>query len=204
MGRTNSQLSGGGKLPSGYTKLNYIESTGTQYLNTGVGSNLTSVIMIDCQVTDNLNQKNTAILGGWANIGGSSRYALLGTNSNVTGWIGQWGSGYMNYGTKDNNRHTFIVNVLQNKLIIDSSVTNLGVVAANSNGDIALCTINSDGTLGRERVTAMKIYSCKMWDNGEQVRDFVPCLDNNNVPCLYDKIGKQTYYNLGSGTFLYE
>lgn len=54
---------------------------------------------------------------------------------------------------------------------------------------------------------SFKLYSCKIWDeNGKLVRYFVPCLDANDTPGLYDVITKDTFYNRASGTtgFLYE
>ena len=32
----------------------------------------------------------------------------------------------------------------------------------------------------------------------------IPCLDDNNVPCMYDTISGDTFYNQGTGTFGYE
>ena len=29
----------------------------------------------------------------------------------------------------------------------------------------------------------------------------IPCLDENGVPCMYDTISKQTFYNQGTGEF---
>ncbi len=51
----------------------------------------------------------------------------------------------------------------------------------------------------------IQIYACKLWhpDTGELVRDFIPVLDNNDVPCMYDKVSKQCFYNQGTGSFLY-
>lgn len=50
-----------------------------------------------------------------------------------------------------------------------------------------------------------KIYNWKFYDvNDNLVRNFIPCLDDNDVPCFYDSVTKDTYYNRGSGTFDYE
>ena len=37
--------------------------------------------------------------------------------------------------------------------------------------------------------------------NGTNHKKFVPCLDLNRIPALYDVIGKQLYYNAGTGDF---
>ena len=45
-----------------------------------------------------------------------------------------------------------------------------------------------------EQVLAIKIY-----DNDKIVRDFIPVLDKNNKPALYDKVEGKFYYNQGNG-----
>ena len=51
--------------------------------------------------------------------------------------------------------------------------------------------------------SSSKIYWCKIYDNGGLVRDFIPCLDMNNSPCLYDKVSRETFYNKGTGNFTF-
>lgn len=45
-----------------------------------------------------------------------------------------------------------------------------------------------------------RIYSAKIKVNGVLVRDYVPVLDWNMIPCLYDKVNNTLSYNTGSGT----
>ena len=33
--------------------------------------------------------------------------------------------------------------------------------------------------------------------------DLIPVLDKNNIPCMFDKVTKQFFYNQGTGQFLY-
>lgn len=49
----------------------------------------------------------------------------------------------------------------------------------------------------------VRIYYLKLYDEGELARDFIPILDGDNKPCLYDKVEKKYYYNQGTGEFLY-
>ena len=52
-----------------------------------------------------------------------------------------------------------------------------------------------------------KLYGLQIWrknantGNLDPVRDFVPCKDENGVACLYDLVGGQYFYNSGSGSF---
>lgn len=52
--------------------------------------------------------------------------------------------------------------------------------------------------------SSIKLYYIKFYNyNDELIRDFIPVLDENNIPCLYDKISKSYFYNQGTGQFLY-
>ena len=48
-----------------------------------------------------------------------------------------------------------------------------------------------------------KLYYFKIYDNDILVRDYVPVLDKNDRPCLFDKVSKTCFYNQGTGEFLY-
>lgn len=39
--------------------------------------------------------------------------------------------------------------------------------------------------------------------NNVDVLNLIPCLDYNNRPCMYDTVSGKTYYNRGTGEFLY-
>ena len=52
----------------------------------------------------------------------------------------------------------------------------------------------------------MKIYSfaARDYTNNIDLCDIVPCLDTANVPCLYDRIRKMTFYQKGGNDLKYE
>ncbi|MCM1294301.1 MAG: hypothetical protein NC311_01945 [Muribaculaceae bacterium] len=49
----------------------------------------------------------------------------------------------------------------------------------------------------------MKLYSLQLTINNILVRDYVPVLDWDGRPALYDFISNKLFYNIGSGEFLY-
>jgi hypothetical protein len=53
--------------------------------------------------------------------------------------------------------------------------------------------------------SSWRIYYAKFWNKqtGNLVGDFIPVLDPNGTPCMYDKVTEQFFYNNGSGEFLY-
>ena len=48
-----------------------------------------------------------------------------------------------------------------------------------------------------------KVYSVELCQDDIKILDLIPCIDNNNKPCMYDTVSKKTYYNEGTGEFLY-
>jgi len=47
-----------------------------------------------------------------------------------------------------------------------------------------------------------RIYYIKFYEDDVLVRDMIPALDANNVPCLFDKVESKCYYNAGTGQFI--
>ena len=48
----------------------------------------------------------------------------------------------------------------------------------------------------------LRLYSCKIYDNGTLVRDFVPCKNPSGEVGLYDTVTERFYGNAGTGSFV--
>lgn len=48
-----------------------------------------------------------------------------------------------------------------------------------------------------------RIYWLRVSQGYELVRDFIPVMDNNDVPCFYDRVTGTLFYNAGTGSFAY-
>lgn len=48
------------------------------------------------------------------------------------------------------------------------------------------------------------VYSFSISQGGEKVLNFVPILDPDGKPCMYDTVSKMFFYNLGNGQFQYK
>ena len=49
----------------------------------------------------------------------------------------------------------------------------------------------------------MKVYYNRIYNaNNELIQDLRPCLDNNNVACMYDMVSETYFYNQGTGQFI--
>lgn len=190
-------------IPSDYTLLEYLESTGTQYIDTGYYATTTSGINIDYAYAARGNAGLCGIFQGQAPRTDTLFITTQSGQTSTIMYLISQGRELTNnviptLGTKYNGK----INYLNNgKLIINNTTTgdngSNGVVSSRT---IKLFCRDYNGNLA---YTNARIYRCQISEGTTLVRDLVPCLDDQNVPCMYDVVGKQTYYNAGTGQFTY-
>ena len=185
-------------LPSGYTQLEYIQSTGTQHINTGFVPSPDTRAVIDAQITAQ-TAASASYLGERSGSGGTDKTAYelwsMRTGANISSdFFGNRVSKTMStIGTRvliDKNKASVTIN--------GSTITN-SAAAGTATLPIFLLASNDKGTATWG--IAAKLYSCQLYDNGTLARDFVPCKNASGAVGLYDTVGAQFYANAGTGTF---
>jgi hypothetical protein len=186
---------GKSRLPAGYTELEYIESTGTQYIDTGFKPNQDTRVTLDAEV---LTRKAQMSFFGTRVSTSSKRYEFI-TNSS---------SGDSFYSPYNNSAQT-VISLANNRVYIDKDknttyVNGVSVATATyatfqTTHNLYLCAINNNGTSGY--LSSVRIYSCQMYDNGTLIRDFVPCTNTSGTVGLYDMVNGIFYGNAGTGAF---
>ena len=179
-------------LPSGYTKLDYIESSGRQYINTGFKPNQNTRCVMDIE---NLSSAQAAFFGARANQNAASfTYFSL---SATTGRSDYGSSKQSMSFTNTVGRYT----VDQNKNVCTANgVTATGT--ANTfqlTNNLYLMAVNQADAATQN--AKLKLYSAKVYDNGTLVRDFIPCKNANGTLGLWDNVNSVFYANAGTGTF---
>ena len=193
------------KLPDEYKQVEYIESSGTQYIDTGFVPNQNTRTVIDFMPT---STSSPFIFG--SRLGYNNAYDLY-TFSN------KFRDDYANtnYGNESsqpfpksaNKRYLFDKNknhsimYEENVQFYDHTFTEKTI---NLSFNMFLFGLNDNGSIRSSNIAMMKLYSCKIYDNGILVRDFVPCyrIDDDEVG-LYDTVNDIFYTNQGTGVFAY-
>ncbi len=181
-------------LPEGYTALKYIQSSGTQYIDTGRKLTQDSDITIDFSIVGEIN-RNAGIFG--------SRESA--SKNNLT-LFQDGGSGYFSGDFSEYQKHRFSVasSLERTKIQINKAGVWVNDILKKSWSDVAdfetptnglIFDVGNNNWTGNKAV--MRLYS---YTDGDAQR-LVPCLDANGVPCLYDLIGKTALYNQGAGSF---
>ena len=62
---------------------------------------------------------------------------------------------------------------------------------------------NHTGKIDDTNTFVGKIYEFSLLENGRTKQNLIPVLDDNDNPCMFDTISQETFYNDGTGDFLY-
>ncbi len=192
------------QLPKDYQEVEYIESSGTQYIDTGYKPTTDNMeAEIKCKLPSDTG--SLSLFGANAN---SYPYFLTPYTNSSYGtrvfkhWIGNSGG---------------ILSITLSEISVVKYKINNGTLTCNVNGsqtsssysgsiqcgyNIFVFCKNNYGT-PIENGYGYALYSFKLYDNNVLVRDFVPCYrKSDNVIGLFDLVQQKFYSNAGSGTFL--
>lgn len=181
-------------MPTDYTPLEYIEGTGTQYINTGITptqdtsfafgvymNEITGACIIGCIVSNDNNDYRIFNYSGqiyWDMQ--SSR--LIGSASSFLA------SEYIDF-------------EIGNNYVKKNGTTVLtGSTVSSFTGDCPI-QILRDNPTGASTCAKGRIYYLKIYNSGTLVRNMIPCKNSSGAVGMYDTVEKKFYANNGTGTF---
>ena len=177
-------------LPNGYRKLDYIESTGTQYINTGFTPDQDSRIL--CEIY---------WLGGMNGFGSRSTVASRNFSARVIN--GYWQLGYdsnggVATGTIKAEEKWQTLDINKNELYVDNVFSvSRDYVEFTAPYPIALGAIRA----GSLYYGTARYRACQIYDDGKLVRDLIPCRSPAGKIGMYDTVDAVFYGNSGTGEF---
>lgn len=188
--------SGTGKFGSNrYTPLEYIESTGTQYIDTGFTPDDNTKIEIEFSIVDTTT--NAFVYGARPSAWGAGMFTLPWLSAG--NFQPTFNSAYTDL--KPNSAEWYVGGHDHNTITLNGTSVTIADATFTSPCTMYLFASNNAGAASS--IGKFKVRRASIYDNGTLVRDYVPCLDSNGVPCLYDKVNKTFTYNKGTGTFKY-
>ena len=194
-----------------YVPIEYLESTGTQYIDTNYTytNNITTVLLFSRTNTST----NDGIFGyrftDIPSSEGNMRFFFVYSNGRVGT---RFGAGRPETCSTLNSTITLNINTRyllelkpNNAIYLDNTeiAKPCGVYSTNDFGKIYIFAANTQGYASADiSYLHGKIYYIKIYDNNILVRDFIPVLDKDGVPCMFDKVEAKFYYNQGTGQFI--
>ena len=193
-------------IPKAYQTVEYIESTGTQYIDTGLAGIDGYTLECDMSFTEWFSTYNyiAGCADGSSNRIYFTRYARDGSQ--------KFRYTYNNSSSKEfeapelnerfnlkavmekGKQEQYINGVLKSSSEINTEVN------TTQNIFLFCASYGSDGVTGN---SSARIYHTKFYYDGKLVRDLVPCYrKSDNEIGLYDLVTRTFYTNIGTGTFL--
>lgn len=195
----------GGGLPSGYTAVNYLQSSGAQWINTEYILQSSDTVELKAEYAQRGSLKYTT-----AYLCGSDK--LFGVDFSISedtqgyGIRDVFGPLTTKSGASPEVGTEFVVvsSISLLRVVVGETITEISKGAQTYtplNWPVYLFTTNRNKT-AHSAAFIGKIYYAKITNSqGEMTLNCIPCLDADGVPCLYDLISKKALYNIGTGSF---
>lgn len=205
-------------LPAEYIHVDYLESSGTQYIDFYPDSYAPEItnnlcVFLDFVLVSTQSGSESGFFGGKPRTGSSTNApTLFANNTNYT--LNSWcDSGSTFYGMKITIGERYeAINYWYvqsgRKMILDGnektgSQNNINMTRENSRQ----YTIFKDGprpvSSGSTSLSYMRIYSAAISIDGQTVRNAIPCIrKSDSKPGMYDTVSRTFYTNAGTGEFI--
>ena len=193
------------ELPTGYQRCKFLKKSDTAYIDTGIipDKSMDYDVVFDVEST----YKGALYIFGsdssfdmGFNLGAdlSNNIGIRVCKFSKKGYDATWI--ILNSGVQ------YSVQICKNKFSVNSKV-----FSADSGSYVCAYSLILFGTKrnGNAMVNGtycknLRIYSFTISKDGNKIMNLIPALDRNGTPCMYDTVSKQTFYNAGTGNFLYE
>jgi len=193
-------------IPKEYKRLEYIQSTGTQYIDTGIPLTSNSRVVMDCELT--------TVSGTQCFFCSRTEATTTDTTSNTLFAIG---STYRKeyYGesktatNSDGANKRIIIDNDKNRIEIGSAILSFSSVSdtvSPMNCYLMASTVLENGVISTfSNFAYMKLYSCQIYNNDVLIRSFIPCQKKSDSALgLYDTVSQNFYVNGGTGTLSFK
>lgn len=179
-------------------ELYYIESTGTQYIDTNyiLSNNQNNRLYIECASTNN----NGAYKWIFGSKGGTKQSVFAFANSNGSLYTEIKGSNWTSSDYKFALDSKNVIELDSTSITFNGSPYSHGGSFVYSGVSITIFGCKTSTGLYDNKFIG-RIYAAKIYDNDVLVRDYIP-VRVGQEGCLYDKVSGEVFRNAGSGSFV--
>ena len=193
-----------GGLPDGYTAVDYLQSSGTQWIEMGIAPNQNTKAVLKIKINEiPAADSGTTLIGSRSKSNSNDQFfTYIGTYSNTEFRFRVDGQTAPTVCEGLSTYSIYIVTLSGTEMKVEledgTAVFSKTYSISDFESTVTMTLFKSKpfprGFLGR-------IYSCKLYSGDELIQDFVPCLDTDGVPCMFDLVSRKSFYNQGSGSF---
>lgn len=179
-------LMSGKRLPYD-AEVEYLETDGSAYINTGAKIyNDTSVVVVWYS-----NYSTSTASYFFGSDSSTDRFYFREYNGNASYSIGSW---WLNTNISTVGTHT--IEMSNNGISVDGTASSRTGAAKTGDGNFCLFHVAAGNS-----PSGMRCYSCKIYQNGVLVRDYIP-VRVGTEGAMYDRVSGQLFRNAGTGDFV--
>ena len=192
-----------GGLPEGYTAVDYLQSSGKQWIEMGVAPNQNTKVVLKIKINNFNGLDGSSLIGSrtdansndqfftYLDVYHSTRFLFrVDGQTEAISWAGL---------TTDK---IYIVTLsgteMKAELEDGTAVFSKTFSVSDFESTVTMALFKSKPI---DRGFRGKIYSCKHYNGDKLIQDFQPCLDTEGVPCMFDFVSRKPFYNVGTGSF---
>ena len=180
------------KTPNEYQQIEYLESTGMQYIDTGVNGDAIGTYEIKFNMLGEGYQNYEMYFAGPL----SAQVPKLYLNGD-TAIVADIGTAAYDLFTKDNNPHT--IKITNTEILCDNIIK--ATYEAKPWGDQSFWLFSAAEQ--PSLYSTVRLYYLKMYSDGVLVRNYIPCYrKEDNISGLYDIVNNIFYENESMGNFV--
>lgn len=199
-------------VPYGSTKVEYLESSGTQYIIPNVSTKDLSLEIdyTSLRITNDSNYQKT--FGYW---GTNIQYQILETanyvnspniiRATVFGQNVLFGDRNNSLEIQDRTKYKF--DALSGEISCNDIIyaNNIDFSKGSENNPIGIFVAlqNTYGYNILDAAANMRLYLFKSWKSKTIQIHLIPSLDKTGTPCMFDLVTRKNFYNAGTGQFKY-
>ena len=193
------------ELPTGYQRCKFLKKSGTAYIDTGIipDKRMDYDIVFDVEST---YQGSLYIFGSDSSYQHGFNLGCDFRNEEGIRFCKFYTLNYYKTYIKLNSGVQYYVQMGENQFAVNSKVISAISGAYVCAYSLILFGTNREGKamVNDTYCRNLRIYSFTISKDGNKIMNLIPALDRNGTPCMYDTVSKQTFYNKGTGEFLYE
>lgn len=185
-------------LPIGYRELEYIESTGEQYIDTGyTRAKAAGKVAFYCWTTNDFGYKT-------ATSGYSDAFGDEGSSKSYRYFVRYYSSGFYVYSNATGLKvdgiasgcNTILADMGGKTIDVNGTVSTIAAPGASNVGTFSLFATRRSSS-GGGNPACCRLYRCDIWSSATaHARDFVPCVrEADGVRGLMDVVNMQFYAN---------
>lgn len=190
------------RLPEGYREVDYLESTGAQWIDTGVKADWTGLnVVLDMMLFQHSIQEVNYFGGDNSN----AIWNFAGGFNDYNSFILQIEKPFVQYGVQDGNRHVHEYDNPNNRVGLDGNYTYWANWGRSVNTNFSVFQRVWYGVV--QNPSHNRLWEAVFSVDGDKIRSYIPCVrTSDSKPGMYDLCGSicpltgtPFYINAGAG-----